>query len=225
MSAWKRKIADFYKRNKKILSISDPVWYKNPVVIYGLSIAPIVVVGNILKNAVALSIIMLCLVVPTFMLAGLIGKRIPYLLRVAIYALFSGVLMIPILMLVKGYFPQLIDSIGVYLPLMVVNTLTLSRCEITHTNEGVVHVFLDALYNSLGFMIIICICAFLRELVGNGSIWGRQVINWAIPGVMLPFSGLILLGMIAAFRKYTALTLHQNMTPSLNAEEKKEEQQ
>lgn len=201
-------ISAFYRKNRKSMSAFDPIWYKNPVITYGLAIAPIVVVGNSLKNAVTLSVVMLFLVLPTFLISGLVKKRFKFIGRIALYVLITATIMVPILQIIHHSFPDIYDNMGVYLPLMVVNTLLLSKCRETAGNEKLGESFMDALASIVGFAIVICLVGAVRELLGSGTLWGLPIMTGLkIPAILLPFSGFLLIGMLAALRKWMVARL------------------
>ena len=165
------------------------------------------IVGLSVLLGIGLSIF-LFLVLPTFLISGLVKKRFKFIGRIALYVLITATIMVPILQIIHHSFPDIYDNMGVYLPLMVVNTLLLSKCRETAGNEKLGESFLDALASIVGFAIVICLVGAVRELLGSGTLWGLSIMTGLkIPAILLPFSGFLLIGMLAALRKWMVARL------------------
>lgn len=193
----------------------------NPVFSTGLAI-PFAVVSTIsLKNALLLSASMFLTLIPVLMLACLLGDKIPSWLRLVVYPIVASLILMPVLYMTFRFFPAVYENLGIYLPLIAVNTVLVSNIYGVSRTKEYKKVFKMGLYNSTGFSLALCGLAFLRELIGAGAIFGMPLpfISFTIPGILIPFSGFILLGLLAAFfrfmRRMTMLHLirKQNRSP------------
>jgi Na+-transporting NADH:ubiquinone oxidoreductase subunit D len=108
-------------------------------------------------------------------------------------------------MVVEAYLPDLYESLGIFLSLIVVNCIVLGRAEMFASKNSVGESFLDGLGNGLGYSVILIALGFVRELFGSGTLWGYPVmeklglyeIGYENNGLMImPPMALILVGLI-----------------------------
>lgn len=176
---------------------------KNPVLYYGFALPYIIVAGTTLRNGVALSIAMLFALVPAETVASMFGKQIPKFARVVIYTVTSMAFLQLSAMFIRYISPNIFDSIGIYFPLIVINSILLTRTESIVPEMSPLQALLDGFIQSMGFALVMCLIAGVRELLGYGTLWGVPFdIPTKLPGILLPFAGFILIGFLAAFGKY-----------------------
>lgn len=187
------------KINKKIISRVNGLFFRNPTIMCQLSIAPIILVGISLSNAVALSLAMFLITVPTLMFVSLIKNKIKPEIATMTYLLISSILYIPTGFIIKYMFPENFESLGIYLPMIVINSIIVIRSR-GFANKNKVHwVLLDSLVYVTVFCIEICLISIIREVLGKSSIYGYKLnISINFPALSLPFSGFILIGLLAA---------------------------
>ena len=104
-------------------------------------------------------------------------------------------------MMMKAFVPSLSDSLGVFIPLIVVNCIIFARAESFASKNPVLPSAVDGLACGLGFTGALCIVATIREIVGNGTIWGVSLFgeNFMPATLMvLPFGGFLTLGIVIA---------------------------
>ena len=109
-------------------------------------------------------------------------------------------------MLIKAYAPALDQSLGIFIPLIVVNCIILARAEGFASQNGPIASIVDGISQGLGYTIAISILAFFRELLGSGTLFGIGIIpeEYTIGFMLQPASSFIVLGMIfAAFHAIT----------------------
>ena len=190
----------FYKEHQKAFEAVDGFLLKNTVLEKGLVVAPVVVVSSSLKNGVALALAFSVLTFFTVFATSFIPKKIPHALRVIMAILFAGVLYIPTAMLVDLWFPGVSYQLGVFLPLMITNSLIVWRSESRFHKESKPRMAGDLVCHILGFWGVICLVGAVREIWGNGTLWNQPVpfVQNPIAGILLPFSGFILVGFLAA---------------------------
>lgn len=195
---------------KKYSRYCEGFFSKNPVLISGLALPFAVMVSVNLKSAVALSITMAGTVIPTVLLASLIGQKLPKWICAIIYTVFSMVMVVTCAALILPMFPEIVDALGVYIPIVAVNTMLLWLCSKYSSDKPSPWMALvDAVMYSLGFAFAICLISLLREYFGNNTIWGVAV-NFPIKfsGLQIAFSGFILVAFLnAGFRGLKRLIL------------------
>ncbi|MBP0979153.1 MAG: hypothetical protein J6C55_00685 [Oscillospiraceae bacterium] len=187
------------RTNKKIISRINGLFFRNPTIMCQLSIAPIILVGVSLSNAVALSLAMFFVTVPTLICVSLIKNRLNPEVATMTYLLISALFYIPTGFFIKQIFPESLESLGIYLPMIVINSIIIIRSR-GFANKNKVHwVFLDSLVYVIVFSIEICLISIIREVLGKGNLYGHKLnifINF--PALLLPFSGFILIGLLAS---------------------------
>ena len=188
------------KTNKKIVSRINGLFFRDPTVMCQLSIAPIIFVGVSLSNAVALSLAMFLITVPTLVCVSLIGDRLRKEFALMIYLLISSLFYIPTGFIIKRLFHDNFESLGIYLPMLVINSIIIIRSR-GFANKNKIHwVFLDSLVYVIVFSIETCLISIIREVLGKGTIYGVKIniMDINFPALLLPFSGFILIGLLAA---------------------------
>ena len=114
-----------HRKHKRWL---EGIFSNNPVSVGGLALPFAVMITSSLKNSVAVSIVLACSLIPTVLLAALIGTKVPRWAGAMIYPMFSMVLVVACTPLILPIAPEVTDSLGVYLPILAVNTLQSTLC-------------------------------------------------------------------------------------------------
>lgn len=177
---------------------ADHLFFSNPVLVAGLVIGQVAAGAKSLQCAVALSITFLYITVPVLVFASVIGKRLPQVLRVVSYVLISGLMLYPSIAVCKAISPNLVDSVGIYLPLLAVTTVPVAYSAKFSERHDLVTAALDSFFLSVGFAIAAVVIGSIREIIGAGTIWGIKVSSISFPSALLPFAGFILMGFLGA---------------------------
>ncbi len=190
-----------YRRYRKLFDLIDGLFLKNTVLEKGLVVAPVVVVGTSLQNAVALALVFSLLTFFTVFVTSFVSRKIPHTLRVIIAVVFAAALYIPAAMLVDLWFPGISYQLGVFLPLLITNSLIVWRSDSRFHREKKGMMAFDLLFHILGFWVVICFVGAVREMWGSGTLWGQHLsfADNPLGGILLPFAGFIILGFLAAF--------------------------
>ena len=189
--------------SKMALILKEGILIKNPVLTAGLAVTPVVAGSFTLKAGVALSALNAVLFIIPCLVLFLLGKRIPSSMRPLAAVLCSALLYIPAAWFYDSTHPGLMAQLGVFLPLLIVDSLLLKRgCDIAR-GKKLPLVLLSAFSNAAGFGLVMCIMAAVREILTQSTLWGIHL-PWGqhIPMAALPFAGLILLGFLAAFFRW-----------------------
>ena len=176
---------------------------RNPVLVYAIGICPLIAVAKSAATASVLAILSAILLIVSEVLTSLFIKKMPKWLRVGVYALLGVLIIIPFYMLMGIYMPSVEVSLGIYIPLLAVNSLTVQRCEACAVKHSIKFSFLDAVANSIGYAIPLILTGIIREALGSSRIFGYYID--ALPranGFLMPFCGFIILGFVAAFINY-----------------------
>lgn len=192
----------YFAENMGRLSRRDRIFLNNPVIMQGLGLAPLVLPATSIQNAVVLALAMAMLLTPTRVIATFLGRRTGFKFRAVLYTLISGILYAAVAWLMDAYFvPALgldIRSVGIYLPLLVLEPLIIKRYE-SQARERIWTSFKKGVITTLGFCLVLFIMAGLRELLATGTLGGVVFFRAGLlPMAALPAGGFILIGVLAA---------------------------
>ena len=100
---------------------------------------------------------------------------IPDKVRIPCYIVLIASFVTAVQMIVSAYAPDLNDSLGIYLPLIVVNCIILGRAEMFANKNGVIDSALDAIGMGIGFTLTLLVMSSIREILGNGTWYGIEI--------------------------------------------------
>ncbi|WP_195542584.1 Rnf-Nqr domain containing protein [Massiliimalia timonensis] len=199
----------FYQKNKKQIDQFDGLLVNNTVLERGLVIAPVIAAANTLQNGLVLGMSFMLITFFAVVVASFVPKALPYAIRVILYVIVAGLLFIPVSYLMDLMFPGSVFKVGIFLPLLITNSLIVTKTETRFLKKKRLSMMLDVFSHVLGFFVVIVLVAALRELLGNGTLMEHEInIPLKIYGFMLPFGGFILLGFLAAGVQRFRLYLH-----------------
>lgn len=182
----------------------EGIFSKNPVLVLGLALPFAIMITTSLKNAVALSIIFSCTLIPSVLLVSLTGKYLSKWLAPIVYTLFSMVLVIASIPLIQPISPEISDSLGIYIPLVAVNSiLPMLYDRYVEADAKPIMALVDSVTYSFGFSFALCLIAAVREFFGNSSLWGVNLeLPIKISGLQIAFSGFILTALFCALFRF-----------------------
>lgn len=175
----------------------------NPVLTQAIGVCSIAAIFTTLRLSLTMSLILSAVLIVCELLSALILKKLSRWLRISVYMLISVALLIPIMLYLDKSHSEVYASMGIYLPLLAVNSLIVIRCEKFAVKHDVKHALFDAIAASVGFVSASAIVGAIREILSYGTLWGKSVSSLPkLSGMALPFGGLIVIGFIAAFHKW-----------------------
>ena len=138
----------------------------------------------------------------TVLLSSFVPRKIPYTIRIIIYACVASAIFVPTAMYMDYLFPETLFSLGVFLPLLIANSLIVVKSESRFHKHKRGYMVLDLICHTLGFFIVIVLVGMIRELIGSGSFMGIPINGMVTaPAILFPFSGFIMVGFMSAFVK------------------------
>jgi electron transport complex protein RnfE len=132
---------------------------------------------------------------------SLIRKLVPGQVRIPVYITIISTFVTIVDYMMKAYTPLLSRSLGVFVPLIVVNCIVMGRAEAFSSKNSVFKSLLDGIGMGIGFTFIITIIGIIRELIGNGSIFGTLIApSWYPPVLIfiLPPGAFLVIGFLMA---------------------------
>lgn len=181
------------------IEMFSEVIVKNPVLVSTIGLCPVVAICTSLQSALVLTAITYLTMIFAQVLSSLIFRKCDQWIRIALYSLSGMAIVAPAMMLLQKVFPDNLIAMGLYLPLLVINPLITRQCERVAVKGTVKKAFVNAVSCATGYGIVLIITGFLREFLGNGTIWEAQVFdNPPVSSFTNPFAGFIVLGFLAA---------------------------
>ena len=160
-------------KKKKITpkqNILKGLFKENPTFVLVLGMCPTLGVTQSLTTALGMGLSVLVVLILTNTLISLIRNIVPSEIRIPVYIVVIALVVTLIEWVLEAYFNPLYDSLGIYLPLIVVNCIILGRAEAYASENTVKDSIFDAIGMGLGFTLGLSTLGFTRELFGTGSI-------------------------------------------------------
>lgn len=171
----------------------------NPILVQAVGLCPVVAMATSVKSAALLALVSAVIVTLSEFIASLLLKPVPRWIRIGIYIILGAAIVSPFMILIERINTPLFSSLGIYLPIMAVNSLIVLRCERFAVKIPPFKALADGITASVGYAAVLLITGFLRELLGNGTIADRAVFKTpAMTGLLLPFGGFLILGFASA---------------------------
>lgn len=190
-----------------IQQLTKGFWKDNPIFVIGLGLCPALAVSSSLSNAVGMGIAATFVLIGSNMMISLLRHMVPSKIRIPVYIVIIATFVTIIDKMIAAYSPALSSSLGIFIPLIVVNCIILGRAEAFANKNGVFDSLLDAIGMGIGFTIALCCIAFFRELLGEGKLFGHAVPFFssdpALVMIMAP-GGFIVFGLLIALKRLMA---------------------
>lgn len=177
------------------------IWKNNPVLILLLGFCPVLAVSTSVVDALGMGISTTFVLLGSNIVISLIRNFVPKKMRIPVYIVVIATFVTIVDLVLYGFFFDLHKSLGLFIPLIVVNCIVLGRAEAFASKNGVFASIIDALGMGVGFILAIGVLASIREILGNGSFLGIQLFGEAFKPVIvaiLPPGAFITLGFMLA---------------------------
>lgn len=174
---------------------------ENPTFVQLLGMCPTLAVTTSVSNSIGMGLSATFVLMCSNFVISLVRKVIPNKIRIAAYVVIIATFVSIIEMLLKAYLPDLSESLGMFVPLIVVNCIILARAESFAAKNAPIPSALDGIGMGLGFTGALTIIGAIRELLGNGTILGFSVFGASYnPALIfiLPPGAFLVLGTIIA---------------------------
>ncbi len=152
------------------------LWDINPVFKQVLGMCPVLAVTVSAINGLAMGLATTFVLVFSSLIVSLIRKIVPNQVRIATFIVIISTFVTIVDLVMKAKFPELSKALGPFIPLIVVNCLILGRMEAFASKNSVIRSLLDSTGNGIGFMLALIVLGSIRELLGNRTIFGFQVL-------------------------------------------------
>ncbi len=199
---------------------------QNPVTVQLLGMCSTMAITTTLFNGIGMGLSVLVILTLSNIIISMLRKIIPDKVRIACFIVVIAGFVTIVDLALKAYLPDLSSSLGLFIPLIVVNCIILARAEGFCYKNGVAASAIDGIAQGLGYTIILVIMCVVREFLGNGTFGGGilnggngiRILPEGIPalGMILPVGGFLTLACVIAAMQYFL------NRPKKNAEKREE---
>ena len=183
----------------------EGLFTNNPVLVQLIGMCPTLATTTSLENGFGMGMASTAVLICSNVVISLLRKLIPSKVRIAAYITIIAGFVTAVDLLMQAYLPDLSKSLGLFIPLIVVNCIILARAEAFASKNKVIPSLVDGLAMGLGFTFALCILSTIREILGAGTLLGHPLFGDNFqPAIMmiLPAGGFLTLGfVIALFQK------------------------
>ncbi len=181
----------------------------NPVLVQLLGMCSTLAITTTLFNGIGMGLSVTIILICSNVVISLLRKIIPSKIRIAAYIVVIAGFVTIIDLLMQAFLPDLSESLGVFIPLIVVNCIILARAESFASKNSVAASAVDGLAQGVGYTIVLVVMCIIREFFGNGT-FGGGILGVEGAGIrilpeeyttlfiILPFGGFLVLGVLIA---------------------------
>ena len=165
----------------KLHLITKGILKENPTFVLILGMCPTLGVTSTAINGMGMGIATMAVLIMSNMVISMIKNLIPDKVRIPAFIVVIASFVTIIEMLMKAYIPALYASLGVFIPLIVVNCIILGRAEAFASKNGIADSALDGIGIGLGFTLSLTAIGAVREILGSGAIFGYTFAQDVMP--------------------------------------------
>lgn len=149
------------------------LWKNNPGLVQLLGLCPLMAVTTNMVNGLGLGLATLIALVSSNVAISIVRHYISEEIRIPAFVMIIAANVTLIEMLIKAYFHDLYNILGIFIPLIVTNCIVIGRSEAYAAKNPPIHAGLDSLMMGIGFMLVLMVLGGLCELVGNGTLFSE----------------------------------------------------
>ena len=192
---------------------------KNPVTVQLLGMCSTLAITTSLFNGIGMGLAVTIILICSNVLISALRNFIPSQIRIAAYITIIAGFVTVVDLFLQAYIPALAESLGVFIPLIVVNCIVLGRAEAFASKNGVLASAVDGLCQGIGYTVALVITCIIRELLGSGTFGGGllnggegiRIIPAQFPAMqmVMPVGGFLVLGFVIAGSQWLMKYLEQ----------------
>ena len=185
--------------------LKDGLITQNPVLVQLLGMCSTMAITTSISNGVGMGISVLIILTLSNIFIALLRKIIPSEVRIACYIVVIAGFVTIVDLCLQAFLPEIAKSLGVFIPLIVVNCIILGRAEAFASKNSVAAAAVDGICQGIGYTLVLVIMCAVRELFGSGTLLGIQIMPASYtPALMLvlPVGGFLCLGTLIAVMQW-----------------------
>ena len=175
------------------------VFTENPIFRLLLGMCPTMAVTTAAINGIGMGLAATFVLIGSNTVISILRKFVPDEVRIPAFVLIICTFVTMVQMLLQAFVPSLYESLGMFIPLIVVNCIILARAEAFASKNGVLASAVDGAGMGIGFTLALTLIAGIRELIGAGTIFGVSVFGGGYEPMLvmiLPTGGFLTLGIL-----------------------------
>lgn len=189
----------------------DGLIHQNPVTVQLLGMCSVLAITTTMFNGIGMGLSVLVILTLSNIIISALRKVIPNKIRIACYIVVIAGFVTIVDLCLQAYLPDLAESLGLFIPLIVVNCIILGRAEGFASKSGVAASAVDGIFQGLGYTWVLVVMCIIREFLGNGTFGtgvfgadGIRILPEGVPalGMILPVGGFLTLAVVIAAMQY-----------------------
>ena len=169
------------KKDSPLERLYNGILKENPIVVLMLGMCSTLAITTSVSNAIGMGLSATAVLVMSNVVISALRNFIPSSVRMPAYIVVVATLVTIVQFLVQGFVPALYESLGIFIPLIVVNCIILGRAEAYANKHSVLSSLFDGLGMGLGFTLGLILISAVREILASGQILGIQILPLADP--------------------------------------------
>ena len=192
--------------SNKLSLITDGLVKNNPTFVLVLGMCPTLATTTSALNGLEMGLATLFVLVLSNIVISLVAPAVPDKVRIPVYIVIIATFVTVLQLLMQAFVPTVYDTLGLFIPLIVVNCIVLGRAEAFANKNSVGASALDGVGIGLGFTLSLTVIGIVREILGSGSVFGWKFIpgDGILAFVMAPGAFIALGYLMVLFNKYLA---------------------
>ena len=194
------------KKMGKLQLITKGLIKENPTFVLLLGMCPTLATTTSAVNGMSMGLATMFVLILSNMVISAIAAYIPDKVRIPSYIVVIATFVTLLQFVMQAYVPDIYETLGLFIPLIVVNCIVLGRAEAFANKNSVIDSALDGIGIGLGFTTSLTLLGVVREILGNGSVFGLKFIegDGILAFVLAPGAFMVLGYLIVLFRKLTS---------------------
>ena len=186
--------------------LTDGFVKNNPTFVLVLGMCPTLATTTSAVNGLEMGLATMFVLILSNIVISLIAPRVPDKVRIPVYITVIATFVTVVQLLMQAYMPAAYETLGLFIPLIVVNCIVLGRAEGFANKHGIGESALDGIGVGLGFTVSLTVIGLVREILGSGSAFGWKFIpgDGILAFVMAPGAFIVLGFLMVLFNKYLA---------------------
>ncbi|MCK5760944.1 MAG: electron transport complex subunit RsxE [Candidatus Delongbacteria bacterium] len=201
----------------KLQNFTKGFFKENPVLILALGLCPALAVTTSIENGLGMGMATTAVLIGSSTIVSILKKFIPGNIRIPLFIIIIATFVTAIDLTLQAFIPALSESLGLFIPLIVVNCIILGRAEAFAYKKSVLNSIIDAIGMGIGFTIALVLISAVREFAGTGALYGYPLFQlMGIEGfkgsimMILPPGGFLTMGLILGFMQWNKIRKAKN---------------
>lgn len=187
-------------KKSKLSILTNGIIKENPVLVLLIGTCPTLATSSSLSNGLGMGLSATAVLICSNIVISLLRKIIPDKVRIPCYIVVIAGFVTLVQFVLQAYVPSLYQSLGLFLPLIVVNCIILGRAEAYASKNGPISSLFDGIGMGLGFTVGLTSIGIVRELIGSGKIFGMTIFNGGATIFILAPGAFFVLAMLVALQ-------------------------